>query len=223
MVREGGTGAGLAALAVLCLSAPASATVLYTNGPVNGTVDAWNISTYTVADSFTLASPATLTSVDFGVWQFPEDTTLSVDWEILSGGPPGTGTTLDSDTASVSQVFLYTNSWGYDIYTTTFSLPSIPLAGGDYWLALTNAATGSGADVFWDENDGPSAAWQSGAYLTAADGYCTEGGETGYCSEAFTINGEPASVPEPATTSLLLVGAAGLLLRRRFAGRSPRT
>jgi hypothetical protein len=175
-----------------------------------------------VANSFTLASSARLTSVDFDVWQFPEDSTLSVDWEILSGGPPGTGTTLDSDTATVSQTFLSTNSFGYDLYQNTFSLPSLLLSGGDYWLALSNAVSGSSSFVYWDENDGPSAAWLSGTYLTAADGYCTEGGETGYCSEAFTINGEPASVPEPATTSLLLVGAAGLLLRRRFAGRSPR-
>ncbi len=47
--------ASLALLTLICLLLPASAMAgLYDNGQINGTVDAWNITSYVVSDSFSV-------------------------------------------------------------------------------------------------------------------------------------------------------------------------
>src|ERR1017187_656925 len=67
----------IASLVVLCLALaviPASAQTLYSNGPINGTTDAWTINFgYIVSDSFALGTASTVTGFDFGVWEFPGD------------------------------------------------------------------------------------------------------------------------------------------------------
>ena len=49
----------IASLAILCLAlaaVPASAQVLYDDGPINGTVDAWTINFgFVIGDTFTLS------------------------------------------------------------------------------------------------------------------------------------------------------------------------
>jgi len=73
--------------------------VIYENGPVNGTTDAWTINFgYVVSDSLTLAGQSTVTGFDFGSWEYPGDTLLSVDWSITSA--PNGGTVYGSGTAS---------------------------------------------------------------------------------------------------------------------------
>ena len=43
--------------------------ILYDNGPINGTIDAWNINYgFSTADSFTVSSQATISGVNFGDW-----------------------------------------------------------------------------------------------------------------------------------------------------------
>src|SRR5262249_48302359 len=93
------------------LSASADATVLYTNGPIDGINDAWTINLgFQVADSFSLASPSTLTSVDLGIWNLSGDTTTQLDWAILSDRPDLGPIVYASGTASVSGVFQFTNA-----------------------------------------------------------------------------------------------------------------
>ncbi len=76
--------------------------VLYDNGPVNGTVDAWAINFgYVVSDTFTLASEDTVSGFDFYVWAYPGDTALSVDWSITSD--EFGGTTYGSGTAQLDR------------------------------------------------------------------------------------------------------------------------
>ena len=67
----------IASLTVLCLMlalVPASAQVIYDDGPINGTIDAWTINFgYVVGDTFTLSANSTVGGFNFGVWEFPGD------------------------------------------------------------------------------------------------------------------------------------------------------
>lgn len=204
------------ALAAVLLSVPASATnVAYSDGPIDGTIDAFPIySGYQIADTFTLGSAETLTSVTFGAWTHLGDTVTGVSWDIVLDPTTCNGTTctspLYSGTTSVSQTFEFLNAYTFNVDSETFSLPNIALGTANFWLVLGDATdTGSGL-VYWDENDGPSEAYQApGGYLTAANENCSTGGSTGYCSESFTINNNLSSVPEPGSLAL---GGFGLLL-----------
>lgn len=236
------TGFSLLALLCLLVSASASADVLYSNGPVNGTINGWIINFGAqVADSFTLSSNSTLTGVDnVGLLVVSGHTPSTVDWSIWNGGGPGGGgTDLDGPTtASLTNTFDFSGTgllFGDEIYTSSFSLPSIVLGPGTYWLELDNATqvgpTPPDTVMGWDQNDGPlgngtgSEAWQSvTGFLTAASscGGISTPPPTGYCSESFEIVGtqmqtQTPTVPEPGSmaqfgTGLLLM--TGLLRRK---------
>ena len=110
----------IASLTLLCLVLaviPASAQVLYGNGPINGTVDAWTINFgYVVSNGFNLPVAATVTGFDFGVWEFPGDSMTSVDWSITAS--ENGGTVFGSGTASganLADTFVSSNQYGYDI------------------------------------------------------------------------------------------------------------
>lgn len=196
----------LAAVSVLSggllAASAAQADVLYNNSPLNGNIDSYGISSgYSAADSFTLSSAATVTGVDFGVWNLIGDVTTSVDWSIVTS--PTGGSVVASGTAGVVATSLGNNG-GFDLYTDTISIPDVSLAAGSYWIELQNAGSGSGT-VAWDVNDGPSSAWDN------IDGYVT-------ASNAFDIKGTETPVPEPVTVALLGGGLLGLAgLRRRKA------
>ena len=76
------------------LSAPATAGVLYDNGPIDGNIGSWSISYNDImTDSFTLTGTSTLTGVDFGIWVHPGDSPVSLEWRITDSVPdPGLGT-----------------------------------------------------------------------------------------------------------------------------------
>ena len=196
----------IASLTILCLALaviPASAQVLYSNGPINGTTDGWTINFgYVVSDTFTLSAASTLGSVDIGVWEFPGDTGSTVDWSITST-ENGTGV---GGTANVTDTFISTNQYGYDIDKWHFTTPIGALGAGTYWLNLQNAVVPSGDPVYWDENSGPSSASESAVGTIA--------------SEAFSVNGtSTGTTPEPSSIMLFgsgILGLAGVLRRKLF-------
>ena len=221
-----------AQLAIL-LSAPLSAD-LYSNGPVNGEKNAWAINdSYQVADSFSLAATSTLQSVTFDVW-LPQtiDVGGTVDWSIV-GNPTMQASTLDASgteaaLADAPVAGLQPNGQDYFVHGETFSLPSVKLGQGVYYLTLqnftvvnSNTSIHNSDEAFWDENDGPSAAWQNGVgYLqpSTANGCQVT---SGYCSETFKIDGTIAtpeldSVGLVATEILIL---AVVMLRKRIRPR----
>jgi hypothetical protein len=216
--------------ALLCIVAvvlPTSAQVLYDDGPSNGTEDGWTINFgYVVGDTFALLNNSTVTGFNFGVWEFPGDVLISVDWSVTSQFD--SGTMYGSGTASgsnLSDQFISTNQFGYDIDKITVTGLNLSLNGGaTYWLNLQNATVPSGNPVFWDENDGvgckgddghgggcPSQADWTGCILSPGQ-LCPP--------ESFDINGIPSGqTPEPNSLILLTSGALsiiGLLGRKRL-------
>jgi hypothetical protein len=189
---------------------PAAATELYSNGPVNGTLNAWAINSFSATeDSFTLSSTSTLSSLTFYVWEYPGDTMSSVDWGV------DTNATLMSysnpTTAPTTQTFLGTNEFGVAIDQETIAL-SGTYAPGTYYLFLENANVSNGDTTWWDINNGPST-----AYINAygdVNGYYFPGSN----SNAFTIDGTTVSkgsvVPEPSSLMLLGSGLASLIARK---------
>ncbi len=141
---------GIAALALLYLMvtvAPASAQVLYDDGPINGTTDAWTINFgYIVGDTFTLSADATVGGFNFGVWEYPGDVLTSVQWSVTQYFD--NGTVYGSGVASgknLTDQFISINQYGFDIDKVTVTGLSVPLsAGPTYWLNLQNATVPSG-------------------------------------------------------------------------------
>ena len=182
-------------LCVLSCSAHALAdTVLYTNGPVNGTYGGDTINNgYAISDSFTLTQTSTITGVDFGAWTPLGVTISSIQYGITAtpGVFPITGTSAVTQGAIIPG----TGYGGeFEVRIDSFSTTNITLGPGTYYLALQGAAT-NGDLAYWDLNFGPSSAiWDSSPIP----------------SELFDILGVASPVPEPSTWAMLLIGFAGV-------------
>ena len=151
-----------AALAMTLACAPAPAAVLFNAGPAPNNYNSfgWTISDpYAVTDSFTLGGPATITGVNFGLWAFPPETLVSVDWAITTS--PFGGATLASGTATSFTSTAVPPPSGAGFYTVTteeFSITPLAVAAGTYWLQFAHALATNGFDVFWD-NSGANWKW----------------------------------------------------------------
>ena len=218
----------LASLTILCLmlaAAPVLAQVLYDDGPINGTTDAWTINFgFVVGDTFILSANSTVGGFNFGVWEFRGDVLTSVDWsitsEFLGGTVYGSGTASGKN---LTDQFISTNQYGYDIDKVTVSGLNVALISNTtYWLNLQNATVPSGDPVFWDENDGVGCKGDNGM-----GGGCPSEADWTSCilagalcpPESFDINGTGGgTTPEPASAMLFGSGVVGLLavLRRRL-------
>ena len=205
----------IASLAILCLALAAiPAWAQYDNGPINGTTDAWTINFgYIVSDTFTAGSSTT--GFQFGTWEFPGDTLSSVDWSITT--QENGGNTLASGTASganLTDKFISTNQYGYDIDLISVTASAALTSGSSYWLNLQNAAVPSGDPVFWDENSGV------GCGGSGCPSKASESAVGTIASEAFTITGSgTGTVPEPSSIMLFgsgILGLAGVLRRKLF-------
>jgi uncharacterized repeat protein (TIGR03803 family) len=169
-----------------CSQRPADDSTIYSNGPINGNVDAWTINFgFTVADSFTVdtwGGGATLTGMTFAAWLYPGDTLYSAQLSITSD--PLGGTTYFTGVVNFTQSGCTSNNFGFLVcqVQASFNVPN--LNNGTYWVSLQNANVSSGDPAYWDENSGPS------------QGVDNELGTIP--SESFTILGETSST---STTS----------------------
>jgi hypothetical protein len=202
--------ASLSLLTIVCLVlavAPAMAGTVYSNGAYNGTADAWTINFgFSVSDSFTGTGP--ITGLNLVYWDASaSDLLTTVDMAIGSTSFGGTINTL----SGVTNTFLGTNQFGYNLYQADYSFGGIPWSGAGY-VTLSNACSTSGCSVsnpiYWDENSGPSTAYEN-----------TIGSIP---SEAFTLTGStttttPSTTPEPSSIMLFgsgILGLAGVLRRK---------
>ena len=208
--------ASLSLLTVCCLLlavAPVMAdTTLYSNGPYNGTADAWTINFgFSVSDSISLAADPHVKSLSFVYWDASagsQSTDLLTTVDMALGSTPFGGTI--NTLSGVTNTFLTTNQFGYSLYQADFSFPAIPWSGAGY-MTLSNACSTSGCSVsnpiYWDENSGPSHAFEN-----------TLGSIP---SESFTLTGTPdTTTPEPSSIILFGSGILGVfgVLRRKLMG-----
>ena len=163
----------------------------YENGPINGTTDAWTINFgYVVSDTFTVPSNSTaVTGFDFGAWEFPGDSMTTVDWSITSA--PNGGTVYGSGTANVTDQFISTNQFGYNIDKISVSGLNLNTGGGTFYLNLQNAVIPSGDPVYWDENSG------SGCHSTGCPSQAYQNAVGTIPSEAFEVIGNSNAHPPP--------------------------
>jgi hypothetical protein len=200
----------LSLLTVCCLVlavAPAMADTLYSNGPYNGTTDAWTINFgFSVSDSFTMPINSTITGFDFVYWDASStDVLTTVDMAI---GTTSFGNDIFSGTLSGgTNTFLGTNQYGYALYRLSHGIRQPASLSYNEYVTLSNACTTSGCStnpIYWDENSGPSTAYEN-----------TLGSIP---SEAFTLTGTPpGTTPEPSSILLFgsgILGLAGVLRRK---------
>ncbi len=163
----------------------------YENGPINGTTDAWTINFgYMVSDSFTVPAGSTaVTGFDFGTWEFPGDTLTAVDWSITSA--PNGGTVYASGTTPVTDQFISTNQFGYDIDKISVAGLNVNTGSGTFYLNLQNAVVPSGDPVYWDENSG------AGCHSTGCPSQAYESAVGTIPSEAFEVIGSNNNGPPP--------------------------
>jgi hypothetical protein len=167
--------------------------VVYENGPVNGTTNAWAINFgYIVSDTF-VPDETTVAGFDLGVWEFPGDTLSSLQWSITSS--PNGGTVYGSGTvsgSSLTDTFISTNQYGYNIDKISATGLTVSVTSGStYWINLQNAAVPSGDPVYWDENSG------KGCQSSGCPSQAVESAIGTIPSEAFDIVGNNYPPPPP--------------------------
>ncbi len=203
--------ASLSLLTICCLIlavAPAMAdSTLYTNGPTNGTLNGYNTGYgWAVSDSFVVPANSDIETLSIVYWDPSSQDVLTTEDMAISSGPlPTTG----FQTITATNTFLGFNGFGYALFRADFTFSSIAWSGAG-WVTLQNACTTGGcsdgaAAAFWDENDGPSSAFQNNGV-----------GAIG--SESFTLNGTTGTTtPEPSSILLFgsgILGLAGVLRRK---------
>jgi hypothetical protein len=159
--------------------------VIYDNGPINGTTDAWSINFgFAVTDNLTVQSGgATMTGMSFGAWLFPGDVLQTA--EVLIGSTPF-GNDIADQVVNFTQSGCVGNQYGFNVCTASGNLTnSITLNGSTYWVTLQNAAVNTGDPIYWDENSGPSLASENSVGTIP--------------SEAFTILGSVTTTTTSTT------------------------
>ncbi len=156
----------------------ASNVVVYENGPLNGTYDAWTINFgYVVSNSFTLGSGSTVVGFDFYTWGYPGDKPQTVDWSITSAVNGGTVYGSGAG-APLANTIISTNGYDYQINEDTVSGLNLNLGTGTYYLNLQNAVTSGDNPLYWDENDGAGCKSPGCPSLADDNGVGTIGSET---------------------------------------------
>jgi hypothetical protein len=209
----------LLALCLALAAVPAMAQTLYTNGPYNGTTDAWTINFgFVVSDTLpAFSAGSTITGADFEMWLIEGDTLETAQLSITSG--ENGGTSYFNQTVSFTQSGCSLNQYSYDVCaeSTAFNVAAPTSAS---WINLQNAVTADGEPVYWDENSGPSSASESSVGTIPSEAFTILGTTgTSSTSSTSTTSTTNTSVPEPSSIMLFgsgILGLAGMLRRKLF-------
>jgi len=203
------------ALCLALAAIPAMAGTIYSNGPINGTTDAWTINSgFVVSDTFVVSGGnGSVTGLSFGAWAFPGDVLQSVQVSITSS--EFGGTSFFSGTVNFTQSGCSSNQYGFNVCTETGAF-NASLGNGTYWLNLANAVVNDGDPIYWDENsgvggNGPSSASENSVGTIPSEAFTVLGGSTTTTSSGTT--------PEPSSILLFgsgILGLAGVLRRKLF-------
>jgi len=206
------------------LSLPAIAGEIYSNGPINGTSDAWTINFgFIVSNTFTVsAGNSTITGVSFGAWVYPGDVLESAEVS-MSSDALGGGTVYFDQVVDFTQSGCSANQYGYNVCVETGAFTGPTLGNGTYWLNLQNAVVNDGDPIYWDENDGIGCTSPGCPSMALGNNCINTPGYQCIGSESFTLTGNnQATVPEPGSMVLFgsgLLSVVGILRRKRQAAR----
>jgi hypothetical protein len=208
--------ASLSLLALCIAVVPAMAQTVYSNGAINGNVDAWTVNFgFIVSDTFNVTNNnTTITGGSFGMWLAPGDTLTSAELSITSG--EDSGTSYFDQTVSFTQGACTTNQYGFNVCAENTSFSGPTLNAGTYWINLQNASVPSGDPVYWDENSGPSQASENTVGSIPSEAFTVLGTSSTTTSTTSTTG---TSVPEPSSIMLFgsgILGLAGVLRRKLF-------
>jgi len=212
----------LTILCILCLAltAYAGTTTFYNDGGIDGhdrdlpVIGPNYPGGIDISNGFVAAASGTPTTLEWGEWSAFAPTSFSYEL-----GSAAFGTDLGSGTVALNASnshFLFSNSFGYDIYDVTIGItPAALTAGNTYWLSLSNGddAQHSGTEA-WDLPNGGSGGPATCNFRQSGTNF----GDCGLGGEAFTLSGCCGPVPEPSSIMLFGSGILGLVgvLRRKL-------
>ena len=212
---------------ILCLALTGFAqTTIFSEGPIDGYDNAMLITgpdnlnfQGTVLDTsngFVAIRYGTPTQLEFGEWIATGFTPSSIDYEL---GSTAFGTNLGSGTVaqnSGNSHFLFTNTFGWDVYDVTIPVTSAMMwPGNEYWLSLSNASDsqGNNSTEAWDIPNGGL----GGPATCNIRQSGTNFGDCGLGGESFTLSYFYEYTPEPSSILLFgsgILGLAGILRRK---------
>jgi hypothetical protein len=176
---------------------PLDSNDIYDNGPTNGNTDAWTINFgFIVSDSFnvTQGNNTNVTGMSFAAWMAPGDVLDSAEVSITSS--ENGGTSYFDQIVNFTQSDCIGNEFGYNICTETASFTGPTLNNGTYWVNLQNASSAAGDPIYWDENSGPSSAYENSIGTIPSESFTILGSAT-TTSSTTTYSDYACPSPQP--------------------------